>query len=335
MKPKTSDIWQYFVVIDNDYAKCKTCHKNYSRKGRTTTSLKGHLKSMHKEEYEEFCKMEQQRDTVKVNQVTLAITPLQEIKREMIVEESIEENQMWDTSHARAREMDDLIGEMIALQNLPFHFVEGVGFRRVIQTALPNYQLRGHQFFTDHICEEIYTKMAIKIGQMLKQFLKLSFTMDIWSEPSVNVSLLSLTAYGISEDFTRRQIVLECASVQGSLTGDIVRDHVKRMLLKWNIQDEQLHCFIRDGASNIDGPIHLANIPDASCTVDQLQLCVRSALETREVKNLIEKCKKISHHFNHCQIAQDELTKIQTEQLNQPALRVIQDCVTRHVFIHL
>ncbi|GBP64212.1 hypothetical protein EVAR_38699_1 [Eumeta japonica] len=70
-----------------------------------------------------------------------------------------------------------------------------------------------------------------------------------------------------------------------------------------------------------------------SCTVHQLQLCVRSALETLEVKDLITKCKNISEHFSRSQIALDELTKIKTEQLNQPALRFIQDCVTRSVLM--
>ncbi|GBP33031.1 hypothetical protein EVAR_82871_1 [Eumeta japonica] len=85
------------------------------------------------------------------------------------------------------------------------------------------------------------------------------------------------------------------------------------MLPYWNIQDEQLHCFIRDGGLNIVRAIHLADILNASCTVHQLQLCVRSAFETLEVKNLITKFKKISGHFSHSQIAQDELTKIQTD----------------------
>lgn len=246
---------------------------------------------------------------------------------------------MWDTSHPKAKKMDDVIGEMIALQNLPFHFVEGLGFRRVIQTALPNYQLRGRQFFTDHICDEIHTKIATKIGEKLNFFFKLSFATDIWSEPSANVSLLSLTAHGITEDFTRMQIVLKCCSLHGRHTGDIICDNFKMMLRDWNIQNEQLYCLIRDGGSNMVRAMYLANIPDVSCTVHKLQLCVRSALETCEVKELLAKCKKISGHFNHSQIAQDQLTKIQTEQLNQPALRVIQDCVTRYIivfnFIHL
>ncbi|XP_047518192.1 zinc finger BED domain-containing protein 4-like [Pieris napi] len=198
-----------------------------------------------------------------------------------------------------------------------------------MQTALPNYQLRGRQFFTEHICDEIFTKIATKIGQSLKHFLKLSFTTDIWSEPSANVSLLSLTAHGITEDFTRKQIVLKCCSLHGRHTGDIICDYFKMMLRDWNIQNEQLHCFIRDGGSNMVRAMHLAEIPDINCTVHQLQLSVRSALDEIQVKDLLAKCRKISGHFNHSQIAQDELIKIQTEQLNQPALRVIQVCVTR------
>jgi hypothetical protein len=46
--------WKYFTKVSNDSAKCNLCSKSYSRKGRSTTNLKNHLKSMHKKEYEEL-----------------------------------------------------------------------------------------------------------------------------------------------------------------------------------------------------------------------------------------------------------------------------------------
>ena len=144
MKPKSSDVWQYFETVGDDYARCKICNKNYSRKGRTTTSLKGHLKAMHKEQYAEFCQIERQREIDKVNQVPQSTVRTLPPDR----------NQSWDTSHTKARKIDNFIGEMIALQNLPFNFVEGIGFRRLMETALPNYQLRDSEFFKDHICEK-------------------------------------------------------------------------------------------------------------------------------------------------------------------------------------
>lgn len=64
MKPKTSPVWNYFVEIDDSSAKCKLCEKVYSRKGRTTTALKSHLKSIHAEQFAEYEKLD---DAVKLS----------------------------------------------------------------------------------------------------------------------------------------------------------------------------------------------------------------------------------------------------------------------------
>lgn len=68
----------------------------------------------------------------------------------------------------------------------------------------------------------------------------------------------------------------------------------------------------------------VGDIPDVSSTVHQLQLCVRTLLDCdEEIKALLSKCKKISTHFYHSQIAVTKLHRIQKEQLNQECLSVI------------
>ncbi|KAL0818670.1 hypothetical protein ABMA28_008022 [Loxostege sticticalis] len=54
--PTKSNVWDYFEPNkeDQDKTNCKICNKSYSRKGRTTSSLKNHLKSMHSEEFSTF-----------------------------------------------------------------------------------------------------------------------------------------------------------------------------------------------------------------------------------------------------------------------------------------
>ncbi|XP_046970981.1 zinc finger BED domain-containing protein 4-like isoform X1 [Vanessa cardui] len=102
------------------------------------------------------------------------------------------------------------------------------------------------------------------------------------------------------------------------------------MLMEWGIIKEKIHCFVRDSGSNMIRAMKLGDLPDVSCTVHQLQMCVRTLLDSdEETKALLSKCKKISTHFNHSQIAQTELHKIQKEQLNQECLSVKQDCSTR------
>ncbi|GIY42669.1 hypothetical protein CDAR_6801 [Caerostris darwini] len=49
--PILSTIWRYFIAIDSETTKCILCDKVYSRKGRSTTLLKNHLKNMHPHKY--------------------------------------------------------------------------------------------------------------------------------------------------------------------------------------------------------------------------------------------------------------------------------------------
>ncbi|RVE41085.1 hypothetical protein evm_014266 [Chilo suppressalis] len=302
--------------------------KTYSRKGGTTTSLKSHLKSVHATEYEELIKLEtEKKNTVSVQPSTS--TPLQDAKKQITLKETLAKNTKWCTSNPKSMEIDKLISEMIALQDLPFNFVEGIGFRRLMQFIVPNYHLRGRHFFTENICGQLY-ETAKQIKDLLTQIEKISFTTDIWTEPSSNVSLLSLTAHGINGDFRRLKVILKCHTFDGRHTGDLVLENIKSMLMEWDVVKEKIHCFVRDSGSNMIRAMKLGDIPDVSCTIHQLQLCVRTLLDCDEdIKALISKCKKISTHFNHSQIARTELHKIQKEQLNQECLSVIQECSTR------
>lgn len=66
--PTQSGIWYYFEPNkdDHDKADCKICNKSYSRKGRTTSSLKNHLKSMHPEEFSIFENMSKEKQLQKI-----------------------------------------------------------------------------------------------------------------------------------------------------------------------------------------------------------------------------------------------------------------------------
>ena len=81
MKPKSSTVWNYFIEVSSDSAKRKLCMKTYSRKGGTTTSLKGHLKSVHTTEYEELIKLETEKKNIVQPSTS---TPPQEAKKAFV-----------------------------------------------------------------------------------------------------------------------------------------------------------------------------------------------------------------------------------------------------------
>ncbi|KAJ3654653.1 hypothetical protein Zmor_013827 [Zophobas morio] len=329
--PMQSEIWTYFKPDDDrNKAQCIICNKTYSRKGRTTSSLKNHLKSMHPEQFSLFesSSNETQMQKMKADAHKI-LTPLQEAKKHLLIEEAVQKEKKWDTNNSNSKKIDKLIGEMIALQNLPFNFVEGLGFRRLLQELSPRYNLRGRNFFTDFVCTELYGKVAHKVKELIEKFDYMAFTSDIWSDPSSNASLLTLTCHGIAENFDRSLIILKCETFDDRHIGDIIAEKFDKMLTEWNISKEQVHCIIRDESSNMKRAMRLAVFNDLDCAVHKMQLAIRSGLQSQENITVVkQKCKKILTHFNHSTIAQKQLQKIQ-DRLNQPHLRVFQDCVTR------
>ncbi|XP_046805012.1 LOW QUALITY PROTEIN: zinc finger BED domain-containing protein 4-like [Lucilia cuprina] len=255
-------------------------------------------------------------------------TSLQVAKRQLTINESLRGKVMWDVCNPRSKEIDKLIGEMVALQDLPFNFVEGIGFRRLMESVLPRYVLRGRQYFTEYVCETMYAEIKNQIVQLLKTFNKLSFTTDIWSEPSAGVSLLSLTAHGISLEFKRVNIVLRCESIEGSHTGDVIKSTILSMINEWQISDK-VHCVVHDKGSNMIRAMNLTNFLHINCSVHQLQLCIKNALNLKEIQGLIATNRKLVSHFNHSLLAKEKLSNIQKNKLNQKPLGVIQDCPTR------
>ncbi|XP_076045703.1 uncharacterized protein LOC143027944 [Oratosquilla oratoria] len=70
-----SAVWNYFEIVSGDTAKCKLCSSNYSRKGRTTTGLRNHLKSKHHKEYKIMKREEEQTRKQEEKQNLSSITP--------------------------------------------------------------------------------------------------------------------------------------------------------------------------------------------------------------------------------------------------------------------
>ncbi|XP_024943868.1 uncharacterized protein LOC112494810 [Cephus cinctus] len=101
MSPSTlNNIWTYFKLDESnrDKSRCKICNKSYWRKGCTTTSLKNHLKSRHTKE---FCLFESSNNEKqlkkKKDDADKILTPLQEARKQLSLEEVFQKGKKWDT----------------------------------------------------------------------------------------------------------------------------------------------------------------------------------------------------------------------------------------------
>ena len=130
-------IWDFFKPdTDPKYAKCNRCQKKYSRggvgKNATTTNLEIHLERIHPDDYRAF-------KNAKSKQQESGESSLP--RGQITIQEAFNKTREWDINDQRAVSMHYAIGEMIAVDNLPFRSVEADGFRRVMKRALPNYNV--------------------------------------------------------------------------------------------------------------------------------------------------------------------------------------------------
>ncbi|GBP72354.1 Zinc finger BED domain-containing protein 4 [Eumeta japonica] len=123
-----------FDKNDPEKSECKICDKSFSRKGCTATFLKNHLKSIDPEEFCLFQSANKEKELKKKNyEAGTIVTPLQQAKKQLSLEEVLQKEKKWDTNNPYSKKIDKLIGEMIALQNLPFNFRHGLRSQESIE----------------------------------------------------------------------------------------------------------------------------------------------------------------------------------------------------------
>lgn len=319
----SSIIWEYFVYSSTlDGVVCKICDRTVSTgsattKRRNTTNLWSHLRAHHGESHEAA----KQKSEAKRNE-TISAQPT--------IQFMFDRQKCWKNSDIRSKEMDRLIMEMIATDNEPFAMVERVGFKRVMAKAEPRYVLKSEKYYRTEKFDEVYSAVVAKVKVILapgNAGNALSFTTDCWS--GTTESLMSLTCHFIDKNWTRRQIVLNTKPMDGSHTGEYLRDTFLGMLDEWNITKDRVVLVLRDGGANIVKGMRLAELPDLSCTAHTLQLVVRDGLQSHNsIADVLTILKKCATYFHHSILAKQRLRLIQRD-LGLPEHGMIQSVSTR------
>lgn len=107
---------------------------------------------------------------------------------------------MYADDHIVAKNIDKSIMDLIIVDMLPYNMVEGTAFKR-LNLADPEhfcrYRKKSEKYFRTTLMPETYDKVKEKVYMEMQKVEWLSFTTDIWSNPSKSCSLLSFTAHFI------------------------------------------------------------------------------------------------------------------------------------------
>uniref|UniRef100_UPI00358DF1F0 zinc finger BED domain-containing protein 4-like n=1 Tax=Myxine glutinosa TaxID=7769 RepID=UPI00358DF1F0 len=320
-----SMVWSYFTSLEDGTAvQCNICAVKVSQGARNaakrnTSNMWGHLRSRHKEAFEEAHKE-------RMVQQSIAMTASSESTLQQVFDRPAQ----WSAADTRSKTFDRLILEMIATDVQPFAMVSNVGFQRLMSAVEPKYILKSENFYRTEMLNYVHQKVVEKIkGLISKENAgdSISFTTDCWS--GFTETLMSLTAHFIDSNWKRVQVVLNVKEMSDSHTGDYIGCMFVEILEHWDIDKERVLMVLRDSGANMIQGMRLVDMPDLSCIVHTLQLVINDGLVAqRIVGDILAKLEQCAVHFNHSVIGMQRLHAIQ-EELGLPAQTILQAVPTR------
>lgn len=333
--PKRNPIWNYFDKNEAK-AKCRICSKDLSLgssvpKKQTTTNIKNHLEKLHVQQWNEYSDIlsDLQKEVSKVPKLENVALPhtSQATLPEIFERRS---KALWPDDHPISRRIDKSIMDLIIVDMLPYSIVEGSGFQRLNfedPGASSRYRKKSEKFFRTTLMPETYERVKSKVFELVSKAEWISFTTDVWSNPTKTCSLLSFTAHFVVGP-KRLKVILGAMVLDEDHTGAVLADKLLELAREYHIE-KKIHMAIRDNAANMGAATRIANFTALGCVAHTLQLVIHDALFKQViVKNIITKCRKIVGHFKKSEQASRYLNRFQ-ETCSLPKHTLVQDVETR------
>ena len=335
-------IWQYFQKLSNNQSKaeCTECNKILSLgsdkpRHQTVSGLKSHLSTCHKDIYTIYLKRVAEDDGEQVNKKMKAesgasgskpVTTWTQPTLQNLSERRVE----WPDDHEITHRIDKCLMDLIIVDMLPYTVVNGPAFKRLNfgdPLGTRRYRLKSEKYFRTTLMPATYDRVSQKVKQQLSTAAWISFTTDVWTNPSKTCSLLSFTGHFL-EGPVRRKVVLSAMPLEDDHTGVYLASKLKEAISKWEIESK-VHVGVRDNAANMICAMRHADVCDVSCAAHTLQLVLHDAVFTQtSVEAVVKKCRRVVAHFKHSEQACRHLREYQASR-DVPEHKLVQDVDTR------
>lgn len=273
----------------------------------TNTNLKWHLEK-HTNEYQEFIQLNREVFVTKTKVTNSS---------QRILEETIAISKPFEFDHPRSRKIHRAIGEMIALDCMPFSTVERPGFQRLMKEVEPRYTPCSRNYLSQSLIASIFDKVKEQIATLLKAEQHISLTTDIWSSDSLD-SYLSFTAHWINTDWECKECCLHAQPFNERHTGENIVATFTTCMDEWKIS-QKLHLVLLDSASNFVAGFRNSGILSSSCFAHSLQLAIKDGiLVQRSVEVMLSTCRKLVGHFKHSNVSLHALAAVQSKPQHKP-----------------
>lgn len=296
-----SSVWSSFTLINENEVECNICQVKLAYH-KSTTTMHNQLKAKHPVE-------------VTSGQQSVAAFMMRSSK----------------LNAARAEKISTLLTKMIAKDMLPVSFVEGEGFRELMNFLEPEYRVPCRKTITSRL-EKLRDENVSILQEKLANAHKVSITPDSWTALTTE-SYVTITCHYML-DWEMQSAVLQTKAMPERHTAENFANVLSNARDHWGLTGKVTAC-VHDNASNMvlansDAGLGWDSQP---CFAHTLQLATNDGFKLQHINHVVKAANRLVSHFHHSTVATEALKQKQ-QLLNVPAHKLVQSCRTRWNSIH-
>ncbi|XP_043818222.1 zinc finger BED domain-containing protein RICESLEEPER 2-like [Manihot esculenta] len=235
VKPR-SEVWDHFTKFVSDEGelkgKCNYCKKDFccDPKRNGTTALRNHLNSCKKHPH-----------FIETRQAQLSL------------QKNASDNDVNDLGTLTTWKYDDnairkALVHMIIIDELPFRFVEGEGFRSFMTAICPRFRIPS-RWTISRDCYDLFIEERSKLKSFFKNNCqRVSLTTDTWTSLQ-RINYMCITAHFIDNDWKLHKRIINFCPIS-SHKGEAVGRAIETCLLEWGL--DKVFTVTVDNASSND-----------------------------------------------------------------------------------
>ena len=234
-KPNTtSQIWKHFGLEGDDSGKpinadqviCRICDVVVRTKGGSTTNLYTHLKKHHLLKYSETCNSSKGRNKSSSSSTQPSI------------QEAFSKSVSYQKHTRKWEQLTNTVTYCLCKDMLPIYSVEKKGFRDMLKTFDPRYDLPSRKYFSQTAIPALYTSIKERVTQELADVGHFSATADMWSSQT-GEPYLSYTVHFIDQNWELQSRCLQSSFLPQDHTADNIAEAFLSTLNNWELNPDQ------------------------------------------------------------------------------------------------
>ncbi|XP_077361925.1 E3 SUMO-protein ligase ZBED1-like isoform X2 [Festucalex cinctus] len=298
-----SVVWRYFGFRKSDYNQktilCTICLTKVAATGGNTSNLLHHLSRKHVSEYEQCVKLK-----------FAPFAPTHPAVGQKSLQDALAKGVPYDRESKRWIDITNAITIHLAKDMVALNTVEKEGFKQMMMTLDPRYEVPSRKYFSQVAIPSLYEKYRAKLEAELGGVRHFAATTDMWFSRTME-PYFGMTIHFISDEWVLQSHCLQTSYFPDDHTGELLAAGLQEALDSWGLPEKKLVAITTDNGENVTKAVELNRWSRLQCFGHRLHLAIEKGLSDERITEAISVCKKIVSTFSSSSKKRKDLTIVQ------------------------